>query len=116
MFADGGVGAEDVRRRCGQHRRKQNAANAGKGEFAIAAQTAVDWSEATAATGPLPRAKHAVLRCVRHVVTAAPGAPPPAARRWVRGLVTFYRGAGLTIYEGYGLKGTSKVAHHSSMI
>lgn len=45
---------------------EQNAANAGKGRiFAIAAQTAVDWSEACD------------------------------------------RGAGLTIYEGYGLSGTS---------
>ncbi len=75
---------------------EQNAANAGKGRiFAIAAQTAVDWSEACDRGGPglLLRAKHAVFdrlvtaSCVRHwVATAAP--PSPAARRWVRGLVT----------------------------
>lgn len=75
---------------------EQNAANAGKGRiFAIAAQTAVDWSEACDRGGPgcycAPSTRcstgWSTASCVRHwVATAAP--PSPAARRWVRGLVT----------------------------
>lgn len=94
---------------------EQNAANAGKGRiFAIAAQTAVDWSEACDRGGPglLLRAKHAVFdRLVYRKLRAAlggncraavSGGAPLGAR-----LGHFYRGAGLTIYEGYGLSGTS---------
>lgn len=89
--------------------------NAGKGRiFAIAAQTAVDWSEACDRGGPglLLRAKHAVFdRLVYRKLRAAlggncraavSGGAPLGAR-----LGHFYRGAGLTIYEGYGLSGTS---------
>lgn len=94
---------------------EQNAANTGKGRiFAIAAQTAVDWSEACDRGGPglLLRAKHAVFdRLVYRKLRAAlggncraavSGGAPLGAR-----LGHFYRGAGLTIYEGYGLSGTS---------
>lgn len=94
---------------------EQNAANAGKGRiFAIAEQTAVDWSEACDRGGPglLLRAKHAVFdRLVYRKLRAAlggncraavSGGAPLGAR-----LGHFYRGAGLTIYEGYGLSGTS---------
>lgn len=94
---------------------EQNAANAGKERiFAIAAQTAVDWSEACDRGGPglLLRAKHAVFdRLVYRKLRAAlggncraavSGGAPLGAR-----LGHFYRGAGLTIYEGYGLSGTS---------
>lgn len=94
---------------------EQNAANAGKGRIlAIAAQTAVDWSEACDRGGPglLLRAKHAVFdRLVYRKLRAAlggncraavSGGAPLGAR-----LGHFYRGAGLTIYEGYGLSGTS---------
>lgn len=94
---------------------EQNAANAGKGRiFAIAALTAVDWSEACDRGGPglLLRAKHAVFdRLVYRKLRAAlggncraavSGGAPLGAR-----LGHFYRGAGLTIYEGYGLSGTS---------
>jgi long-chain acyl-CoA synthetase len=93
----------------------QNAANDGKGRiFDIAAQTAVDWSEASDRGGPglLLRAKHAVFdRLVYHKLRAAlggncrasvSGGAPLGAR-----LGHFYRGVGLTIYEGYGLTETS---------
>jgi long-chain acyl-CoA synthetase len=93
----------------------QNAANDGKGRiFEIAAQTAVDWSEASGNGGPglLLRAKHALFdRLVYHKLRAAlggdctasvSGGGPLGAR-----LGHFYRGVGLTIYEGYGLTETS---------
>ena len=93
----------------------QNAANDGKGRiFEIAAQTAVDWSEASDHGGPglLLRAKHALFdRLVYHKLRAAlggdcnasvSGGGPLGAR-----LGHFYRGVGLTIYEGYGLTETS---------
>jgi long-chain acyl-CoA synthetase len=93
----------------------QNAANDGKGRiFAIAAQTAVDWSEACDRGGPgvVLRAKHALFdRLVYHKLRAAlggdcrasiSGGAPLGAR-----LGHFYRGVGLTIYEGYGLTETS---------
>src|ERR1700721_692984 len=93
----------------------QNAANDGKGRiFEMAAQTAVDWSEASDNGGPslLLRAKHALFdRLVYHKLRAAlggdcnasvSGGGPLGAR-----LGHFYRGVGLTIYEGYGLTETS---------
>jgi long-chain acyl-CoA synthetase len=93
----------------------QNAANDGKGRiFAIAAQTAVGWSEACDRGGPglLLRAKHALFdRLVYHKLRAAlggdcrasvSGGAPLGAR-----LGHFYRGVGLTVYEGYGLTETS---------
>jgi long-chain acyl-CoA synthetase len=93
----------------------QNATNDGKGRiFEIAAQTAVDWSEASDRGGPglLLRAKHALFdRLVYHKLRAAlggdchasvSGGGPLGAR-----LGHFYRGVGLTIYEGYGLTETS---------
>ncbi|OBI52183.1 long-chain fatty acid--CoA ligase [Mycobacterium kyorinense] len=93
----------------------QNAANDGKGRiFEMAAQTAVDWSEARDRGGPglLLRAKHALFdRLVYHKLRAAlggdcrasvSGGGPLGAR-----LGHFYRGVGLTIYEGYGLTETS---------
>jgi long-chain acyl-CoA synthetase len=93
----------------------QNADNDGKGRiFRIAAQTAVDWSEAADRGGPglLLRAKHALFdRLVYHKLRAAlggdcrasiSGGGPLGAR-----LGHFYRGVGLTIHEGYGLTETS---------
>lgn len=93
----------------------QNADNDGKGRiFRIAAQTAVDWSEAQDRGGPglLLRAKHALFdRLVYHKLRAAlggdcrasiSGGGPLGAR-----LGHFYRGVGLTIHEGYGLTETS---------
>jgi long-chain acyl-CoA synthetase len=93
----------------------QNAASEGKGRiFDIAAQTAVDWSEASDRGGPglLLRAKHALFdRLVYHKLRAAlggdcrasvSGGAPLGAR-----LGHFYRGVGLTVYEGYGLTETS---------
>jgi len=94
---------------------EQNAANDGKGQiFKIAAQTAVDWSRAYADGKPglVLRAKHAVFdRLVYHKLrtalggdchAAVSGGAPLGAR-----LGHFYRGVGLTIYEGYGLTETS---------
>ncbi|WP_292991113.1 long-chain fatty acid--CoA ligase [Mycobacterium sp.] len=93
----------------------QNAASDGKGRiFEIAAQTAVDWSEASDRGGPglLLRAKHVLFdRLVYHKLRAAlggdcrasvSGGAPLGAR-----LGHFYRGVGLTVYEGYGLTETS---------
>ncbi|WP_204802589.1 AMP-dependent synthetase/ligase [Mycobacterium riyadhense] len=94
---------------------EQNAANDGKGAiFKIAAQTAVDWSQAqdTGNPGLLLRAKHAVFdrlvyRKLRGALggecRAAVSAGAPLGKR----LGHFYRGAGLTVYEGYGLTETS---------
>ncbi|RRR42036.1 long-chain fatty acid--CoA ligase [Mycolicibacter terrae] len=93
----------------------QNAANDGKGRiFEMAAQTAVDWSEATDRGGPglLLRAKHALFdRLVYHKLRAALGGD---CRASVSGgaplgerLGHFYRGVGLSIYEGYGLTETT---------
>jgi long-chain acyl-CoA synthetase len=94
---------------------EQNAANDGKGKiFAIAARAAIEWSEAQDGAGPglLLRAKHAVFdRLVYGKLRAAlggdcraaiSGGAPLGAR-----LCHFYRGVGLTIYEGYGLTETS---------
>ncbi|BBX61959.1 long-chain-fatty-acid--CoA ligase [Mycobacterium saskatchewanense] len=95
---------------------EQNAANDGKGRiFALAAQTAVDWSQAHEGGGRpglALRAKHALFdRLVYHKLRAAlggechasvSGGAPLGAR-----LGHFYRGVGLTIHEGYGLTETS---------
>lgn len=94
---------------------EQNAANDGKGRiFQAAAQTAVDWSRALddGKPGLLLRAKHAVFdRLVYHKLrdalggncgAAVSGGAPLGAR-----LGHFYRGVGVTIYEGYGLTETS---------
>jgi len=93
----------------------QNAASDGKGRiFAMAAQTAVDWSEASDSGGPglLLRARHALFdKLVYHKLRAAlggdcrasiSGGAPLGAR-----MGHFYRGVGLTVYEGYGLTETS---------
>ncbi|SEH75450.1 long-chain acyl-CoA synthetase [Mycolicibacterium rutilum] len=94
---------------------EQNARNDGKGKiFAIAAETAIEWSKAqdSGKAGLLLRAKHAVFdRLVYGKLRAAlggecrgaiSGGAPLGAR-----LGHFYRGVGLTIYEGYGLTETS---------
>jgi long-chain acyl-CoA synthetase len=94
---------------------EQNARNAGKGKiFAIAADTAIEFSKAQDAGGPglLLRAKHAVFdKLVYSKLRAAlggdchgaiSGGAPLGAR-----LGHFYRGVGVTIYEGYGLTETS---------
>jgi long-chain acyl-CoA synthetase len=93
----------------------QNAANDGKGRiFEMAAQTAVDYSRAGDRGGPglWLRAKHAVFdRLVYHKLRAALGGD---CRASISGggplgerLGHFYRGVGLTIYEGYGLTETT---------
>ena len=94
---------------------EQNASNDGKGPaFKAAAQTAVDWSRAhdDGKPGLVLRAKHALFdRLVYHKLRAAlggdchaavSGGAPLGAR-----LGHFYRGVGLTVYEGYGLTETS---------
>lgn len=94
---------------------EQNARNDGKGKiFAIAADTAIEYSKATESGCPglLLRAKHAVFdRLVYGKLRAAlggdcrasiSGGAPLGAR-----LGHFYRGVGLEIYEGYGLTETS---------
>ncbi|BBZ33174.1 AMP-dependent synthetase/ligase [Mycolicibacterium confluentis] len=95
---------------------EQNATNDGKGKiFAIAAQTAIDYSEALdtpGGPGLLLKLKHAVFdKLVYGKLKAAlggdcrasiSGGAPLGAR-----LCHFYRGVGLTIYEGYGLTETS---------
>ncbi|MGH3674866.1 MAG: AMP-dependent synthetase/ligase [Mycobacterium sp.] len=94
---------------------EQNARNDGKGRiFEIAANTAIDWSKAQESGGPglLLRTKHALFdRLVYGKLRAAlggdchaaiSGGAPLGAR-----LGHFYRGVGLTIYEGYGLTETS---------
>jgi long-chain acyl-CoA synthetase len=94
---------------------EQNAANDGKGPiFKAAAQTAVDWSRAhnTGRPGLALRAKHAlfdrlVYRKLRtalggNCTASVSGGAPLGAR-----LGHFYRGVGVTIYEGYGLTETS---------
>jgi len=92
-----------------------NARESGKGAiFARAVQTAIDWSRAKDTGGPglLLRVKHAVfdrlvytkLRAATggHCRASISGGAPLGAR-----LGHFYRGIGLTIYEGYGLTETS---------
>ncbi|BAX93218.1 AMP-dependent synthetase/ligase [Mycobacterium shigaense] len=94
---------------------EQNASNDGKGWiFKRAADTAVAWSQAhdDGKPGLLLRARHALFdRLVYHKLRAAlggncsasvSGGAPLGAR-----LGHFYRGVGLTIYEGYGLTETS---------
>lgn len=93
----------------------QNARNDGKGKiFSIAADTAIEWSKAqdTGGAGLLLRAKHALFdKLVYGKLRAAlggecraaiSGGAPLGAR-----LGHFYRGVGLSIYEGYGLTETS---------
>ncbi|MGV0791048.1 long-chain fatty acid--CoA ligase [Mycolicibacterium sp. XJ1819] len=93
----------------------QNAHSDGKGRiFEIAANTAIDYSKALDHGGPglLLKAKHALFdRLVYGKLRAAlggechasiSGGAPLGAR-----LGHFYRGVGLTIYEGYGLTETS---------
>ncbi|BBY30556.1 AMP-dependent synthetase/ligase [Mycolicibacterium sediminis] len=94
---------------------EQNARNGGKGTiFERAADTAIAWSMAQddGGAGLLLKAKHAVFdRLVYGKLRAAlggnchsaiSGGAPLGAR-----LGHFYRGVGLSIYEGYGLTETS---------
>jgi long-chain acyl-CoA synthetase len=94
---------------------EQNARNDGKGRiFQIAADTAIEWSKAldTGRPGIVLRARHALFdRLVYGKLRAAlggdcraaiSGGAPLGAR-----LGHFYRGVGLTIYEGYGLTETT---------
>jgi long-chain acyl-CoA synthetase len=92
-----------------------NAQDGGKGPiFARAVQTAIDWSKAKDDGGPglLLRAKHALFdRLVYGKLRAATGGNCRASISGGAPLGTrlghFYRGIGLTIYEGYGLTETS---------
>ncbi|BBZ52150.1 long-chain fatty acid--CoA ligase [Mycobacterium heidelbergense] len=94
---------------------EQNAVNDGKGRiFAMAVQTAVDFSQAQDDGGPglLLRARHALFdRLVYHKLRAALGGDCHASVSGGAPLGTrlghFYRGVGLTIHEGYGLTETS---------
>jgi long-chain acyl-CoA synthetase len=94
---------------------EQNARNDGKGPiFERAVNTAIEYSQAQDSGGPglMLRAKHALFdRLVYGKLRAAlggncrgaiSGGAPLGAR-----LGHFYRGVGLTIYEGYGLTETS---------
>ncbi|MDZ4270401.1 MAG: long-chain fatty acid--CoA ligase [Mycobacterium sp.] len=94
---------------------EQNAENGGKAKiFAAAADTAIEWSKAQDTGGPglLLRLKHALFdKLVYGKLRAAlggncraaiSGGAPLGAR-----LGHFYRGVGLSIYEGYGLTETS---------
>lgn len=94
---------------------EQNAENAGKGKiFAAAEDTAIEWSKAqdTGGAGLVLKLKHALFdRLVYGKLRAAlggnchaaiSGGAPLGAR-----LGHFYRGVGLSIYEGYGLTETS---------
>ena len=94
---------------------EQNAENGGKGKiFAAATEVAIEWSKAqeTGDAGLLLKLKHAVFdRLVCGKLRAAlggnchvaiSGGAPLDAR-----LGHFYRGVGLSIYEGYGLTETS---------
>jgi long-chain acyl-CoA synthetase len=94
---------------------EQNARSDGKGRiFEMAANTAIEWSTSHDSGGPgiVLRAKHALFdRLVYGKLRAAlggdcraaiSGGAPLGAR-----LGHFYRGVGLTIYEGYGLTETS---------
>lgn len=94
---------------------EQNAIDDGKGAiFHAAAKTAIDWSRALdhGKPGPWLRAKHAVFdrlvyQKLRNALggncsAAVSGGAPLGAR-----LGHFYRGVGVTIYEGYGLTETS---------
>ena len=94
---------------------EQNARNDGKGAiFERAATTAIEWSMAqdTGGAGLVLRAKHALfdklvygkLRAALggNCHSAISGGAPLGAR-----LGHFYRGVGLSIYEGYGLTETS---------
>ncbi|MHC9296879.1 AMP-dependent synthetase/ligase [Mycobacterium sp. LTG2003] len=94
---------------------EQNARNDGKGKiFEIAADTAIEWSRAQDTGGPglVLKLKHAVFdRLVYGKLRAALGGECHAA---ISGgaplgerLGHFYRGVGLSIYEGYGLTETS---------
>ncbi|HEX5144667.1 MAG TPA: long-chain fatty acid--CoA ligase [Mycobacterium sp.] len=93
----------------------QNAADGGKGKiFDMAADTAIEYSQALESGRPglLLRLRHALFdKLVYHKLKAAlggdcgasiSGGAPLGAR-----LCHFYRGVGLTIYEGYGLTETS---------
>ncbi len=92
-----------------------NARDAGRGKiFELAAHTAIEWSKAQDTGGPslLLRARHALFdRLVYGKLRAAlggnctasiSGGAPLGAR-----LGHFYRGVGVSIYEGYGLTETS---------
>ncbi|WP_305091719.1 long-chain fatty acid--CoA ligase [Prescottella sp. R16] len=94
---------------------RQKAHNEGKGKiFDIAAATAVEWSEAQDTGGPglLLNIKHAIFdKLVYSKLRAAlggkcqlaiSGGAPLGAR-----LGHFFRGLGVTIYEGYGLTETT---------
>ncbi|CDO06461.1 long-chain fatty acid--CoA ligase [Mycolicibacterium cosmeticum] len=94
---------------------EQNARDGGKGKiFDLAAGTAIEYSQALDKGGPglVLKVKHAVFdRLVYGKLRAALGG---ACRAAISGgaplgarLGHFYRGVGLTIYEGYGLTETS---------
>ena len=94
---------------------EQNAENGGKGKiFTAAADVAIEWSKAqdTGGAGLLLKLKHTVFdKLVYSKLRAALGGECHAAISGgaplgVR-LGHFYRGAGLSIYEGYGLTETS---------
>ena len=93
-----------------------NAQDSGRGRiFALAVKTAIAWSEAQEGSGrpnPVLRAGHAVFdRLVYGKLRAALGGDCHAAisggAPLGKRLGHFYRGVGLSIYEGYGLTETS---------
>lgn len=94
---------------------KQTAADGGKGKiFGVAEATAVEYSEAIDKGGPgaLLKLKHAVFdKLVYGKLRAALGGKCASAISGSAPLGTrlghFFRGIGLTVYEGYGLTETS---------
>ena len=93
-----------------------NAQDSGRGRvFALAVKTAIAWSEAQEGSGrpnPVLRASHALFdRLVYGKLRAALGGDCHAAisggAPLGKRLGHFYRGVGLSIYEGYGLTETS---------
>ncbi|HWS92125.1 MAG TPA: long-chain fatty acid--CoA ligase, partial [Mycobacterium sp.] len=92
-----------------------NAQDSGRGRvFDAAARTAIEWSMAQDTGGPrlLLRARHALFdRLVYRKLRAALGGDCHAAASGGaplgKRLCHFYRGVGLTVYEGYGLTETS---------
>jgi len=94
---------------------RQRAHAEGKGRiFDVAADTAVEWSDAQDGSGPglLLRLRHALFDALVYaklraavggnVVAAVSGSAPLGAR-----LGHFFRGIGLPVYEGYGLTETA---------
>jgi long-chain acyl-CoA synthetase len=95
--------------------RQASASAARARTFAVAAQTAIEWSQALSSDrvpGPLQRARHAAfdLLVYRRLRGAAGGRIAYAVSGGAplrEDLGHFFRGAGITVLEGYGMTETS---------